>query len=229
MSPCCCKKAAGISPRFDELIAAASPDAPFKLGFFGGTFDPLHVGHLALAQAAYEAFNLDGVLLVPTGLPVRKMASFHASAEHRYAMLQAALAEVPHFDASRIEIDREGATYTIDTLRALAETFSKRAALFFICGSDTTNDLPTWKEAGEIAKLVTVLSAQRAGSEQAVLSQEAAEQKTALQQFTILPFEMPPVAVSSSLVRKRIQEGLAVEDLIPKAVEFYIEKHGLYG
>ena len=231
-----------LSTRFDARIARASSDKPFRLGVFGGTFDPVHVGHLILAEAAYAAASLDGVLFIPTGLPVRKMTSCQASAQQRYDMLALATRDNEHFDLSRIEIDREGPTYTIDTLRALNETYGEQARLFFICGKDSTQDLYTWKEAAEIARLVTVLDAERSGlwTEPSVEDSDASSGNVKNNaahnnddnkkvSFEIIPFEMPLIEVSSTCVRKRIKEGKTVRYLIPEDVERYIGEHRIYG
>jgi len=212
-----------ISKRFDDRIAQADPACPFQLGLLGGTFDPLHTGHLALAQAAYANCGLDGVLFIPTGLPIRKLTTCVASPEDRYAMIEAAIIDVPHFDLTRLEIDRKGATYTIDTLRIMKEAYGNRAAFFFICSEDTTRDLITWKEPDAIAQLVTVLSTQRADIE---LNPEY--ESTAEQRFTVRSFEMPPYAVSSTMIRERVKQGLDVGHLLNEAVDTYIKEHRLY-
>ena len=231
-----------ISPRFDARIAAANPEKPFRLGILGGTFDPVHNGHMALAQAAYAAFGLDGVLFIPTGLPVRKMTTCYASALERYAMLDAALAGIEYFDISRIEIDREGPTYTIDTLLALDAAYGKRAELFFIGGGDIVDDLQTWKNAAEIAKLVTVICARRGGYLPEVSSDSLSAaanlpdtdvDDTAIDGFEAIAFrvyffEMPRHTVSSTEIRTRVKLGLSVEELMPDAARRYMRKRHLY-
>jgi nicotinate-nucleotide adenylyltransferase len=228
-----------ISARFDALIdmvdavaaareareARANSEAvrPFRLGLLGGTFDPVHVGHLHIAECAREQFALDGVLFVPTGQPVRKLAAGFSVSEDRYAMLKAAIADNAYFDVSRIEIDRGGTTYTIDTLRAIHERYGKRAKLFFIVGSDAADDIDTWKDAEEIATLVTVLSAKR------VISKDA--EPTLLHngnRFDIRPITSCLLDVSSRRLRERVGQGCSIRYLVPDATYAYIREQGLY-
>jgi nicotinate-nucleotide adenylyltransferase len=222
-----------ISARFDALIdrvgvAGTARDddeaiQPFRLGLFGGTFDPVHVGHLHIAECAREQFALDGVLFIPTGQPVRKLAAGFSASEDRYVMLRAAVADNAYFDVSRIEIDRAGTTYTIDTLRVLHERYGDRAELFFIVGSDAAADIGTWKDAGEIATLVTVLSAKR------VITQDA--EPTLLHNgncFDIRPIASRLLDISSQGLRERVGQGCSIRYLVPETTYSYIREQGLY-
>jgi nicotinate-nucleotide adenylyltransferase len=189
----------------------------------GGTFDPVHIGHLHIAECAREQFALEGVLFIPTGQPIRKLATGFSASEDRYAMLKAAIADNEHFDVSRVEIDRAGATYTIDTLRALRERYGERVELFFIVGSDAAADLNTWKDADEIATLVTILSAKRA------IPQDA--ERSLLHNgncFDIRPIASCPLDISSQGLRERAERGDSIRYLVPDAVFAYIRERGLY-
>jgi nicotinate-nucleotide adenylyltransferase len=215
-----------ISPRFDPLIDAARE--PFRLGIFGGTFDPVHVGHLHVAECAREQFALDGVLFVPTGQPVRKQERELTPADDRFAMLKAAVAGNEQFDVSRIETDRAGTTYTIDTLRALRARYGERATLFFITGSDASSDMGTWKNANEISKLVTVLSARRVGF---VNVGEAASKPAPkrIEPFDIRTIDSALIDVSSRQLREWVSEGRSIHYLVPSVTCSYIREQKLYG
>jgi nicotinate-nucleotide adenylyltransferase len=213
-----------ISPRFDAPIDACAADGePFRLGLFGGTFDPVHVGHLHIAECAREQFALDGVLFIPTGCPVRKLADGFSAAEDRHAMLRAAVAGNARFDVSRVEVERRGATYTIDTLRILKERYGKRAALFFIVGADAAADLATWKDAAEIARLVTVLCAKR--SIPATTGPPLVHNGI---RFTMRDINSCPIDVSSRQLREWVGQGRSIQYLVPDAVYAYIREQRLY-
>jgi nicotinate-nucleotide adenylyltransferase len=216
-----------ISPRFDARIAAcaaaALPDRQFRLGLLGGTFDPVHIGHLILAQTAYEQFSLDGVVFMPTGLPVRKLGTLGTDAETRYAMIQRAIAGDERFDVSRIEIDRPGATYTIDTLRAMRAVYGCGAQVFLIAGADTMVDLKTWKDADEIAESVIVLGAYRVGTDTREFARGLENGS-----FDIRLLDMPQLPVSSQEIRERIRDGRSVRYLVVDDVRAYIEDKRLY-
>jgi nicotinate-nucleotide adenylyltransferase len=210
-----------ISSRFDALIDSA--EQPFRLGLFGGTFDPVHIGHLHIAERAREQFELDGVLFIPTGQPVRKLDSGFSAAADRLAMLRAAIAGNAHFDASRVEIERAGTTYTIDTLCAVKDRYGEKATLFFIVGSDAAEDMVTWKDADRIAGLVTVLSAKRAIShdvEPSLLHNGSC--------FDIRPIDSRLIDVSSRELRELVKRGHSIQYLVPDVTYAYIREQGLY-
>jgi nicotinate-nucleotide adenylyltransferase len=233
-----------ISPRFDALIdavgavgavgapgtagtadtaGATTGTKPFRLGLFGGTFDPVHVGHLHIAECAREQFSLDGVLFIPTGQPVRKLGAGFSAADDRHAMLKAAVAGNACFDVSRIEIERAGVTYTIDTLRAIKERYGEKAVLFFIAGFDAVFDMSTWKNADEIGGLVTVLSAKRAIShdiEPSLLHNGGC--------FDIHLIDSCFIDVSSHELREWVRKDRSIQYLVPDATYSYIRKQRLY-
>jgi nicotinate-nucleotide adenylyltransferase len=214
-----------ISPRFDTLIdnAEYETDRPFRLGLFGGTFDPVHIGHLHIAERAREHYALDGVLFIPTGRPARKLAEGFSAAEDRHAMLVAATADNEHFDVSRLEIERCGVTYTIDTLHLIKERYGDRASLFFITGDDAAADIATWKNAEEIATLATVLSAKRAipgDIERSLLHN--------VSHFHIESIDSCPIDVSSRELRAWVRQGRSIRYLVPDATYSYIREQRLY-
>ena len=209
------------SPKFSALVQDST--RPLRLGLLGGTFDPVHLGHLLLAEQAYCQFDLDGVILIPTGQPVRKLYTVSSTAEDRYAMLMLAIGSNPHFDVSRLELDRPGVTYTIDTIRIIRDEFGDKAELFFIAGIDATYDLGTWKDAEELARQVTILSANRGGIDDKSLSNTHLEVD-----FRVLEFKIPDLEISSQQIREYLQSGRSVRYLVPDTVIDYIETGGLY-
>jgi nicotinate-nucleotide adenylyltransferase len=179
-----------------------------RLGILGGTFDPVHVGHLAAARAAAACLELDRVLFVPAGVPPHKRG--HASPEHRFEMTRLATAGEPMFSVSRIELDRPGPSYTVDTLRAL-----QGDELFFICGADAIRDLPNWREWEQLPKLARFVAVARPG-----VTGPPVPYATYIR--------IPGVDVSSSEIRERVAAGLPITGLVAPAVEAYIHEHRLY-
>jgi len=212
-----------ISQRFDSQIDAASVTQPFRLGLLGGTFDPPHIGHLHIAERALEQYSLNGILFIPTGAPAHKRQTCISDAEERHAMLHAALADNRSFDVSRIEIEREGTTYTVDTLRILKERYGDRVELFFIVGADMAADMKTWKNSEEVAGLITVLSARR------LITNE--EERALVQnnlKFDIRFIDSSLIDISSRELREWVRTGKSIRYLVPDAVHAYIIEHGLY-
>lgn len=188
-----------------------------RLGVFGGTFDPIHRAHLDMARAALAQADLDRVLFVVSARPPHKRARGCESPEHRYAMVAAALAGEPRLEASRIELDREGTSYTAETLRQLRKDYPD-AELFLIVGADSLADLPKWREPEAILRLARVLAVPRAGEWPVPPELEG--------RYTLLEF--PATPVSSTDVRRRLAEGEAPDDLVPPAVKRYIQEKDLY-
>ena len=190
--------------------------AKYRLGVMGGTFDPIHHGHLVAASEVAAAFNLDEVLFVPTGRPWQK--SVVTESEHRYLMSVIATASNPRFRVSRVDIDRDGPTYTIDTLRDIAEKYPD-AELFFITGADAIAQILAWKDVDQIWPLAHFIAVSRPGHKLEIpQSPEGAISK----------LEIPALAISSTDVRARAVSGAPVWYLVPDGVVQYIAKHGLY-
>lgn len=192
------------------------------VGLLGGTFDPPHVGHLALGECARVQFKLDRVCFIPAGEPWRKAGRGVTAAAHRLAMTNLAIAGHPHFSLDEREIERIGPTYTVDTLRELhAEGMDD---VILILGSDALADMPAWREPDVISVLARLAVAPKgaAEDEQAWLAAQAGLDTPPL------VIDMPPLPVSSTLVRERVRAGKAVRYLVPEAVEAYIREHGLY-
>ena len=184
----------------------------------GGTFDPVHHGHLVAASEVQAALHLDEVVFVPTGQPWQKEGRDVAPAEHRYLMTVVATASNPRFTVSRVDIDREGPTYTIDTLRDLHAQHPD-AELFFITGADALAQILSWKDADELFELAQFIGVTRPGYE---LSE------TGLPADRVDLMEVPAMAISSTDCRDRVRDGEPVWYLVPDGVVQYINKHRLY-
>ena len=194
-----------------------------RLGVMGGTFDPIHYGHLVTAEEALAQFGLDGVVFVPTGRPWMKEGRSVSAAEDRYLMTVIATASNPRFSVSRIEIDREGPTYTVETLRALAADHPD-AELYFITGADAMLEIFDWKDADQALSLAHFIAATRPGYDLARL--EAAQASTRHPNVTVM--SIPALAISSTDVRARVREGRPIRYLVPEGVKTYIDKARLY-
>ncbi len=196
-----------------------------RFGIMGGTFDPIHFGHLVTAEEALVQFNLDRVIFMPTGHPAFKTDQKVTSAEHRYLMTVIATSSNPDFDVSRMEIDRPGLTYTVDTLLALREQYGPQTELFFITGADAVWEILSWHDADKIAGLCTFIAATRPGYD----VRAAADEHTRLAtDFSIEYIEVPALAISSTDIRARVVERRPIRYLLPEAVAAYIGKYGLY-
>jgi len=192
-----------------------------RVGVMGGTFDPIHHGHLVAASEVQSWFALDEVVFVPTGRPWQKLDREVSTAEHRYLMTVIATAANPRFEVSRVDIDREGLTYTIDTLRELKSSMPD-ADLFFITGADAMAAILTWHEHEELFELAHFVGCTRPGHEM----DENTLQGLPSERITLV--EIPALAISSTDCRGRVERGEPVWYLVPDGVVQYIGKHQLY-
>jgi nicotinate-nucleotide adenylyltransferase len=185
-----------------------------RLGVMGGTFDPIHLGHLVCASEVHAALSLDQVVFVPAGRPWQKADRTLASPDDRYAMTVLATRDDPRFSVSRTELDRPGYTYTVDTLRELGATGDE---LFFVVGADTLAQLPTWREPETLLSLATFVGVPRPGF--------------ALDAGTygdVTMVDTPALDISASDCRSRVAAGRPIRYLVPQPVADYIAGHGLY-
>lgn len=197
-----------------------------KLGIFGGTFDPIHHGHLILADQCREACGLDEVWFVPAASPPHKDDSAITSAQQRAEMVELAVAGCPDFVVSRIEMERQGPSYTVDTLQQLTDEDSNRE-LFLIIGADSLEDLPKWREPERIASLATVVAVNR--GRETLPDQSALDRMFgAAMASRVKVVDIPPVDISSTDIRARIAAGRSVRFLTPRAVEAYVREAGFY-
>jgi nicotinate-nucleotide adenylyltransferase len=190
-----------------------------RLGVMGGTFDPIHYGHLVTAEEALVQFALDAVVFVPTGRPWMKEEREVSPAEDRYLMTVIATASNPKFHVSRVEVDREGPTYTVETLHALAAEHPD-AELYFITGADAMLEILDWKEPDEVLSLAHFIAATRPGYD---LTRFESRRHANVSLMAI-----PALAISSTDVRARVGGGRPIRYLVPEGVKSYVEKAGLY-
>ncbi|HWB72463.1 MAG TPA: nicotinate-nucleotide adenylyltransferase [Egibacteraceae bacterium] len=191
-----------------------------RLGIMGGTFDPIHLGHLVTAEQARADLGLDEVVFIPAGQPWQKSRQVTAG-EHRYLMTVLATSANAAFSVSRLEIDKSGPTYTVETLRDIRDRLPDEA-LFFVTGADAIVNILTWKDAEECLELAEFVAATRPGYDLHTLEDEGVRQQVRV-------LDVPALAISSSDVRQRFSSGRPVRYLIPREVEQYARKHALYG
>jgi nicotinate-nucleotide adenylyltransferase len=194
-----------------------------RLGIMGGTFDPIHYGHLVTAEEALHQFALDEVLFLPTGQPWMKEHEDVSAAEDRYLMTVIATASNPRFRVSRLEVDREGTTYTVDTLRGLRAEFGDGVDLFFISGADAILEIFQWKDPEELFELANFIAATRPGYDIALFEATAPNSHPRISVMNI-----PALAISSTDVRRRVAAGRPIRYLVPEGVNSYVQKAGLY-
>jgi nicotinate-nucleotide adenylyltransferase len=195
-----------------------------NIGVLGGTFDPIHVGHLVIAEEARIKLGLREVLFVPAGQPWLKQDRNITPAIHRVEMVRRAIADNPHFKLSTLEVERPGPSYTVDTLTMLRKQLGNEASLFFILGRDTLAELPLWKEPQKLVQLCRLVFPPRLGSK------DLKHLETAIPELLdkVIQLDMPVIGVSSSEIRQRIAQGLPIRYLVPKEVGEYIVEHELY-
>lgn len=198
-----------------------------RIGISGGTFDPIHYGHLIIAEDVREKFKLDKVIFIPTGAPPHKDNTKVSDPEHRYNMVCAAISTNPHFEASRIEIERPGYTYTIDTLIELRQLLGANSRLFFITGADVIPELLTWKKYEQVFELCEFIAVLRPGYTREEFINEVKYLKKTYK-AVIHIVEAPLIGISSTTIRERVKEHRTIKYLVPEEVEKYIYDTGLY-
>ena len=196
------------------------------IGVLGGTFDPIHNGHLVVAEEVRDQLKLSEVLFVPAGQPWLKPDSPIAAAEHRVQMVRLALAGKPYFKLSTLEIERGGPSYTVDTIAELQAQLGIGDELFFILGWDSLVELPQWKEPARLVKMCRLVAVPRPGYSVPDLKALEAAIPGLSQQVIVL--DKPEIDISASAIRSRVARGLSIRHLVPEAVDRYIHQHGLY-
>jgi nicotinate-nucleotide adenylyltransferase len=196
-----------------------------RLGIFGGTFDPVHYGHLLAAEQCREQCRLDEVWFVPAAVPPHKTGVEISPGKARAEMLELAVAGLPQFRVSRMELERGGPSYTVDTLAALRQVDPSRE-LFLILGADSLGDFATWREPRRIAELATILAVNRGLVTPDVGA--AAQHLGREFQARVQVVEMPAVDLASTDIRRRVREGLSIQFMAPRPVELYLRQHDLY-
>ncbi|MCL6549215.1 MAG: nicotinate-nucleotide adenylyltransferase, partial [Alicyclobacillus sp.] len=196
-----------------------------RLGLIGGTFDPVHYGHLVAAEEARYELGLSKVVFVPAGQPPHKPDRHISPAFHRVAMVRLALASNPHFELSTMEVERSGPSYTVDTVKEFRYLYD-RAEIWFITGADAVLEILAWYRAEELFRLCRVVAAARPGYSLNGLSERLAPLGDLRERIDVL--KVPGVAVSSTEIRERVKAGKPIKYLLPEAVEEYITLHKLY-
>ena len=195
-----------------------------NIGVLGGTFDPIHMGHLVVAEEARIKVGLNEVLFVPAGQPWRKLDRNITLAAHRVEMVRRAIADNPHFKLCTLEVERPGPSYTVDTLTMLRKQLGSGASLFFILGRDTLAELPLWKEPKKLVQLCRLVVAPRLGSK------DLKHLETSIPGLLdkVIQLDMPVIGISSAEIRQRIAKGLSIRYLVAPEVEKYITEQKVY-
>lgn len=203
-------------------------NATKRIGLIGGTFDPIHMGHLIAAEWARDAFALERVIFIPAGDPPHKELAAVTDAQHRYVMTMLATLTNPHFSVSRVELDREGKSFTYDTLSFFREQWGSDVDLFFIMGADSLADLPNWHRPQEIVQLAQLIVATRPDWDfEAALKALGKEFEPLIERIHRL--DIPEIGIAGRHMRERVEAGATIKYMTPDIVVRYIESHGLYG
>ena len=197
-----------------------------KLGVLGGTFDPIHNGHMAVADEVRKRLELDEILFIPTGQPWLKAEKPLTEAKYRTEMVRLAIADRSYYKLSTMEIDREGPSYTVDTMAELKNQCGNGSDLFFILGWDSLAELPEWREPGRIIRLCRLVAVPRPGYKRPDLKMLEKNIPGLTERVTVL--DKPKVDISASDIRERVGRGQAIGGLVPEAVKRYIREKGLY-
>lgn len=206
-----------------------------NIGIFGGSFNPIHIGHLIAAEEVFQQRALSKIIFVPTGISPHKDASNLIAPAHRYQMIKEAIGDNGHFELSDVETKRPGRSYTVDTVRAFKEIYGEENNLYLIVGTDMINDISTWKDVDVLSRMCSFIVIDRFP----VPLQEAAgadkprgiaifppEKRREIERLKVT---IPPIGVSSSEIRDRLKRGAGIRYLTPRCVEDYIKRNSLYG
>jgi nicotinate-nucleotide adenylyltransferase len=212
-----------------------------RIGLFGGTFDPIHWGHLRSAEEVGETFGLDRVYFIPASIPPHKSGDNTTPAQHRLAMVRLAVAKNTRFAVSRVEIARPGVSYTLDTLRTFAGKLGRKDSLYFIIGLDAFREIGTWKDFPELFRFANFIVTSRPGRrdtdplrgtsvavKKLFCYDENKEEYRHASGTRLFFIKLTDIAISASEIRNLVKEGKSIRYLLPRAVEAYIRKQGLY-
>jgi len=198
-----------------------------RLGIMGGTFDPVHYGHLVTAETARAQFDFDKVIFIPSGYPPHKTGQKISEAQHRYLMTVLAVTTNTFFEVNRIEIERQGYSYAFDTVLQLKEQYGSEWEFYFITGADAVLEIFTWKNIERLIEICTFVAATRPGFDLSLLDNKL-EQISAIAKDKFLTFEVPALSISSTDIRQKVIDGKPIKYLLPESVEQYIYKNDLY-
>jgi nicotinate-nucleotide adenylyltransferase len=196
-----------------------------RIAIFGGTFDPIHIGHLILAEEAHFQLALDQVFLIPAGEPPHKRDRKLSAMSHRIAMCEMATADIDYISISRVDADRPGPHYTSDMVRLIRQEVGPDAKLFFLMGMDSLRDLPTWHEAAWLVENCTLVALSR---HDVTLDWEKLEAGLPGVKERVVILDMPELEIASHQIQRRVKLGQPIRHQVPRLVEGYIHKHGLY-
>jgi nicotinate-nucleotide adenylyltransferase len=196
-----------------------------RVGVLGGTFDPIHIGHLVSAEEARGELELERVVFIPAGLPPHKLDHVVSPAEHRLAMVELAIASNPHFTVSRVDMDRFGPCYTVDTIELLRNEWGSGVKVYLIMGSDSLLDILTWHNPRRLIRLCRFAVVSRPGYQVDINELDALLPGVASR---VQMLNAPELAISSTDIQRRVREGLSIKYQVPEAVEDYIYQHKLY-
>ncbi len=215
----------------EKCEAAEYTDSCLKkrIGILGGTFNPIHTGHLIMAEEVLHNHYLSKILFIPAYIPPHKYVNDLAEAHHRYQMIEAAISGKNNFEVSDIEIIRKGKSYTIDTVQEILDHYGKESEVFLIMGADSLNELELWKNIKNLSQLCHFIVINRPGYkiEASARLVEIIGSDNILD-MERLRIEIDPVGISSTDIRKRVYEGVEIKGLVPECVEKHIREHGLY-
>jgi nicotinate-nucleotide adenylyltransferase len=197
-----------------------------NIGVLGGTFDPVHRGHIMMADEAMKSLDLAGVLLVPAGQPMSKMKERLTPAEHRLQMLRLAVAEKPYLKVSAMELERPGPSYTVDTITEMRRKYGKNNEIFFILGWDSLAQLPSWREPGRIISMCSLVAVPRPGFPRPDL--KTLEKNIPGISKRVVFMEKPRIDISATDIREKVARGESIDKLVPAPVAEYIKNHKLY-
>ncbi|MDF2521433.1 MAG: nicotinate-nucleotide adenylyltransferase [Clostridia bacterium] len=197
-----------------------------RYAIMGGTFDPIHIGHLAVAEEVKQKLHCDRMIFIPSGNPPHKKRVL-TDAVHRYIMTVMAVNSNPHFEVSDIEVERQGYTYTLDTVKQLQKIYGDNVELVFITGADAILEVETWYKADELLKLCSFVAVTRPGYDKTKLEQKLQSLQSKYGSV-IYSIDVPGLNISSTDIRQRVNGGNSIKYLVPETVEQYILKNGLY-
>lgn len=211
-----------ITEEFDSYLVK-------RIGILGGTFNPIHMGHMIMAEKVYQKHHLSKILFVPTYIPPHKHINDLTEAHHRYEMIKAAISGKSEFDVSDFEIKRQGKSYTIDTIQEILHHYGEDSKIFLIMGADSLNELELWKNIKKLSQLCRFVIVNRPGFK----TEPSARLVEIIGSDNILDLKrlritIEPVGISSTNIRKRLKDGAEINGLVPESVETYIKEHGLY-
>lgn len=196
-----------------------------RIGIFGGTFDPIHIGHLILAEEAWYQLKLDCIYIVPAGNPPHKQDRKITSAQHRLCMVELATVDVEYLKVSNIDIERPGPHYTVDMVRSVHEEIEPSADIYFLMGMDSLRDLPSWHQAQWLIESCRLVALNRHDVE---LDWNRLEAALPTLRERVIILDMPEIEIASHIIQARVRNGQPIRHQVPRLVEAYIYKHGLY-